>query len=60
MLNYSAEIIAMIFFGGGGWRPRAHGEWVDTHFQNWQIGLWGAALGAATMSSNQRFVIVEL
>lgn len=57
MLNYSAEIIAMI---RGGWRPHAHGEWVDTHFQNWQVDLWGAALGATTMSSNQRFVIVEL
>ncbi len=57
MLNYTAELEIMI---RGGYRPRSHGEWVDTHFRNCREGLFGAALAATSMSSNQRFVVVEL
>lgn len=57
MLNYSDEFITMV---RGGYRPHDHGEWVDTHFRNWQVGIFGASLCKTSMSSNQRFVIVEL
>ena len=57
MLNYTAELETMI---RGGYRPHAHGEWIDTHFGNWLVGVFGASLAATSMSSNQRFVIVEL
>nr|DAE40410.1 MAG TPA: hypothetical protein [Bacteriophage sp.] len=43
-----------------GYRPHAHGEWVDHHFGNYEIGIFGAALCAKTMGSNQRHVIIEL
>jgi hypothetical protein len=57
MLNYTAELELML---GRGYRFHAHGEWIDTHFGNWQVGVFGASLAATSMSSNQRFVIVEL
>ena len=57
MLNYSAELEKMV---RGGYRPHAHGEWIDTHFGNHQVGVFGASLCSTSMSSNQRFVIVEL
>lgn len=57
MLNYSAELERMI---RGGYRPHGHGEWIDTHFGNHQVGVFGASLCSTSMSSNQRFVIVEL
>ena len=57
MICYTAEIIKMV---NDGYRPHSHGEWIDTHFENFKEHIWGAALGCTTMNSNQRFVVVEL
>lgn len=54
------ESPAITCVNGGGYRPHDHGEWIDTHFGNHQVGVFGASLCSTSMSSNQRFVIVEL
>lgn len=47
-------------FNRGGYRPHAHGEWIDAYNKSYSLSGCTGTIALQTFAANDRFVVVEL